>query len=206
MSDKAKNILLIIEQLKAEGCSDEEIVDLVEDDVIECKDPELSYHFLVNYYEYVDYLDHAYTIINSGNARFNYLTALHYPCIYSFDHEKALLKANDPLYSYKFARDVEPLWGIYLKIPEDIIAMLDSELIDLENVSTDNFRPNDEFIPIIKNAYEKNLLPLFFDDMKIYIYDFNIDAHRDVVFKSGKKELIKAFKRDVDEKRRTTKL
>lgn len=206
MSDEAKKIILIIGQLKAEGCSDEEIVDLVEDDVIKCNDPELSYRFIVNYYDYIEYIDHAYTIINSGNARFNYLTALHYPCIYSFDHEKALLKANDPLYSYKFARDVEPLWGIYLKIPEDIIAMLDSELIDLEDVSTDNFRPNDGFIPLIKDAYENNSLPLFFDDMKIYIYDYNIDAHRDIVLKSGDKKLIEAFKRDVDGKRRTKKL
>ena len=206
MSDEAKKIILIIGQLKAEGCSDEEIVDLVEDDVIKCNDPELSYRFIVNYYDYIEYIDHAYTIINSGNAMFNYLTALHYPCIYSFDHEKALLKANDTLYSYKFARDVEPLWGIYLKIPEDIIAMLDSELIDLEDVSTDNFRPNDGFIPLIKDAYENNSLPLFFDDMKIYIYDYNIDAHRDIVLKSGDKKLIEAFKRDVDGKRRTKKL
>ena len=206
MSEEAKKIILIIGQLKAEGYSDEEIVDFVEDDVIDCNDPELSYDFIMEFFDWATIEDHLLVIANSNSAKFNYLAAKNFRGLNSFYHEEAVLQSNDPLYSYLFLRDIEPIWGIYLKVSEDAKDLLDPNLISIDSDSTDFFSFYDRYIPLIKSSYNIKSLQRFFDDMEIRIYDWDKDAHRDIVLKSGDKKLIEAFKRDVDGKGRTKKL
>ena len=84
--------------------------------------------------------------------------------------------------------------------------LLDPNLISVDSDSTDFFSFYDRYIPLIKSAYNIKSLQRFFDDMEIRIYDWDRDAHRYIVLNSGDKNLIEAFKRDVDGKGRTKKL
>ena len=203
MSDEAKRIKIEIDKLLEEGVSDGDIVCVLEDDVLACEDPELSYDFIMEFDEYAFIEKHLQVIINSNSAMFNYLAALNFPGPNSIYHEKAVLQANNPYYCYLFARYVEPIWGIYLKLTEDGKSMLDPELISVDTDSIEFFSFYDRYIPLIKSAYNIKSLHRLFDDMEIRIYNWDIDAHKKVVLKSGDKKLIRLFQRDVEGKGRT---
>ena len=68
MSDEAKRIKIEIDKLLEEGVSDGDIVCGLEDDVLACEDPELSYYFIMEFDEYAFIEEHLQVIINSNSA------------------------------------------------------------------------------------------------------------------------------------------
>ena len=209
MTDEGKRLAMRINSAIKCGIPHKIIVDKYEDDVINCNDPELSHFFITHLRDSADVNKHINLIVDSGNLKVNFLTAIDFPGANILDHERVILDSKDPDYNCLFALYIPMLCKLYLKYADETVESI-RELrnnIDYDNKEVNMFLPYEEGIRAMDDLLNDQNYSESFDDIKIFILDIDVEAHKKIVFDYGDEELIEFFKSEIgDEKNKKAML
>lgn len=203
MTDEGKKIAMRINTAIKCGIPHDKIVDKYEDNVINCNDPELSHFFITHLRDAADVETHINCIIDSGNLKANLLTAIDFPGANILDHERVILDSKDPYYNCFFAIIVPSLCRVYLKYSDDVVDFIRENGNDIyyEDEEVNVYLPYEDGIKALKDIFSDETLADLYDDIKLYVLDIDVEAHKKIVFDYGDEELIEFFKSEIgDEK------
>lgn len=199
MSERASLLLDILDNLR-ELYSDEVFIERYEPMILEMKEAELSYYFLIWYGYKCSYKKHLDIIIDSGDPKINYLTAMDFPTPLLIDHERVVLESKNPDYNYFFARDVKDYMYGRIKYYDDVIdSLVYLSGIDSKNAPDAYVYVDPETVFLFRKECEEDSgMDEIYEESNLITFTVDKDAHRKVIEESGDEDLLQLYKMTID--------
>lgn len=199
MSENASLLLDILDNLRV-FYSDEVFIEKYEPMILEMREAELSYYFLLWFGYDCSYKKHLDIIIDSGDPKINYLTAIDFPTPAIIDHERVVLESKNPDYNYYFPRDVKDyMYGRIKHYDEIIDSLVNLSEIDPDNAPDSYVDVTPETVFIIRKLCEIDSgMDEIFEESNLIVFSVDKDSHRKVIEESGNEDLLQLYKMNID--------